>query len=372
MPRTGQTPAAIRAGLLAVFLIAATATAFHVAHADKAVNSYPSGGRGWDISFPQCVQGLPGEYRDFTVVGVNRGRPFTHNQCLLTEHSWGSGAPMAPSLYINTSAPSGEFASRGDHGPAGDCATDDHYCISYNFGFNAAADAYTYASSLGITAQYWWLDVETANSWSTNTEHNARSLEGAANALSLVGRTVGVYSTSYQWSIIAGSYRPGLPVWYATGAGYAGAPAYCGAAYDFAGGGVWLVQYYGKFDENYSCEHGPKPTPTPPATIVPPTIPSTSTPGDTPTVTPSVTPTASSTPTSVPTLVATATPSLLADVNCDSAVNAVDASLVLQHDAGLQITLSCLLSGDANRDGRLNALDAVHILQFVAGVIDEL
>lgn len=371
MPHRRTTPAAIKAGLLALVLTA-TVVALYIAHADNTVNSYPSGGRGWDISFPQCNQGLPGEYRDFTVVGVNRGRPFTHNQCLLTEHSWALGAPMAPSLYINTSAPIGEFANRGEHGPAGDCATGDLSCISYNFGFNAAADAYAHASSLGITAQYWWLDVETANSWSTNTEHNARSLEGAANALSLAGRTVGVYSTSYQWSIIAGSYRPGLPVWYATGAGYAGAPAYCDEAYDFAGGGVWLVQYYGVFDENYSCEHGPKPTPSPTVTSVPPTVSPTLTTAGTPTVTASFTPAASSTPTPVPSVVATATPSLHGDVNCDRVVNAVDATLVLQHDAGLQVTLSCLLSGDANRDGRLNALDATLILQFAAGVIDEL
>ena len=48
--------------------------------------------------------------------------------------------------------------------------------------------------------------------------------------------------------------------------------------------------------------------------------------------------------------------------------------LVLQFDAGLLdiLTFTCLLIADVNDDGTVNALDAVLILQFVAGLLDDL
>ena len=379
------------AALAAVILVVAAGLIMHTgASATQTVNPYPAGQRGWDISFPQCNYGLPDEYRGFTIVGVNHGRPFTENQCLLTEYSWATLAPMAPSLYINISGALGANADRGNTGPLGTCEPEDTPCIAYNYGFNAAWDAYDHATSIGVSSQYWWLDVETANSWWADTSYNALSIQGAAEFLLLAGKSVGVYSTSYQWSIIAGSYRPGLPVWYATATGYAGAAAYCDDDYDFAGGGVWLVQYYGEFDENYVCASEPKPTPSPTQTGVPPTdSPPTETPTasqtetqtPTATYTPTVTatPTSTDTPTPTPTPTATwtstatftptPTPLLLADVNCDRLVNPVDAALVLQHVAGLLVTSLCLLAGDANQDAVLNAIDAVLILQYVAGLL---
>ncbi|HEY7832000.1 MAG TPA: hypothetical protein VIG30_00430, partial [Ktedonobacterales bacterium] len=65
--------------------------------------------------------------------------------------------------------------------------------------------------------------------------------------------TVGIYSTPYQWGVIAGAYAPGVPNW------SAGAPAsdpasFCAAAHAFGGGVVWLAQYSnGNFDGNYAC-----------------------------------------------------------------------------------------------------------------------
>jgi hypothetical protein len=57
---------------------------------------------------------------------------------------------------------------------------------------------------------------------------------------------------------------------------------------------------------------------------------------------------------------------LLGDVNCDGVVNAVDATLVLQYDAGL-VALPCAHNGDMNRDGEINSIDAAIILTIVAG-----
>jgi hypothetical protein len=55
------------------------------------------------------------------------------------------------------------------------------------------------------------------------------------------------------------------------------------------------------------------------------------------------------------------------DVNCDGVTNALDALLVLQHNAGLS-GLGCAAAGDANGDGRIDAVDAALILQASAAL----
>ena len=91
-----------------------------------------------------------------------------------------------------------------------------------------------------------------------------------------------------------------------------------------------------------------------------------------PTSTPTITPT----PTATPTLTATATPTPTplppGDASCDGDVNSIDATLILQYDAGLTDALACEDAADVNNDGGVNALDAALILQFDAGLIDSL
>lgn len=60
------------------------------------------------------------------------------------------------------------------------------------------------------------------------------------------------------------------------------------------------------------------------------------------------------------------------DANCDGLVNAVDATLVLQHEAGLLGMQPCFEFADANSDGQLDSLDAALILQYSAHLIDAL
>ena len=61
----------------------------------------------------------------------------------------------------------------------------------------------------------------------------------------------------------------------------------------------------------------------------------------------------------------------IGDVNCDGRVNAVDAQLILQKDAGLLVNrLLCEQAGDVNNDELINSIDAALVLQFNAGLIN--
>lgn len=353
--------------------------------------TYPAAATGNDISFPQCGGSYP-PIQSFGVVGVNGGRPFTQNPCLVSEFAWASAAVTKPSLYMNTSGAFGTTAYNGNSGPAGTCRQGDDSCIAYNYGYNAASYSYAYASSLGASARQWWLDVEIANSWWAQSALNRRVIRGAADFFAQNGLSVGVYSTNYQWNLLMGSYSPNLPVWYATASDATRAPSYCSSSHDFAGGGVWLAQYNGgDFDADYSCppitasptptststaastpEQSPTPTSLQEQTVTPsPT--NSPVPSATPTPTATATPTPTATATQTPTPTSTATPPGLAgDVNCDGLVNSIDSALVLQYGAGLLRSLLCQRNGDVNHDGSINAVDAALILQREAGLVAQL
>ena len=63
---------------------------------------------------------------------------------------------------------------------------------------------------------------------------------------------------------------------------------------------------------------------------------------------------------------------IIGDVSCDGDVSAIDASLILQHEAGFLPTLPCDENADVNGDGRVNAVDSTLILQHVVGLLDSL
>ena len=62
----------------------------------------------------------------------------------------------------------------------------------------------------------------------------------------------------------------------------------------------------------------------------------------------------------------------IGDVDCGGSVSAVDATLILQFDAGLVNKLSCSVAADTSGDNRINAIDAALILQFEAGIVPSL
>ena len=62
----------------------------------------------------------------------------------------------------------------------------------------------------------------------------------------------------------------------------------------------------------------------------------------------------------------------IGDVDCDGVVDAIDAALVLQFEAGLLGELGCAAAGDVNGDGEVNSIDAALVLQFHAGLLGSL
>lgn len=217
----------------------------------KAVRNAP--GWGYDISWPQCDKGYPEGKFDFATVGVTGGRPYTANPCLADEVSWATAAQsgVPPQAYVNLDLDGAATGRR-------DCQPDDHLCRAFNHGVNTAADAINYASSQGVSATYWWLDVELGNAWSdVNLDWNAAVVAGAIDELQRRGVRVGIYSTSLQWRLIAGDYRPAVPSWPAVYGERSSAPAACDPSSGFTAGPVLMVQYSGTgFDRDYVCPAG--------------------------------------------------------------------------------------------------------------------
>lgn len=65
-------------------------------------------------------------------------------------------------------------------------------------------------------------------------------------------------------------------------------------------------------------------------------------------------------------------PFTLGDVNNDGSIDNLDATLILQYDAGLLSQSISAFAGDANGDGAVDNLDAVLILKYDAGLIDKI
>jgi hypothetical protein len=266
--------------MLAAAIVGAGALA-QTAHSAFAAGTF--GVYGYDISWPQCGGSYPTPGFAVAVVGVTGGHGFSGNPCLNSEFSWSQQAALPNALYVNIDLPSAA-PPQGATGPAGRCAATNVSCFAYNYGFNNSQYAVNYANARGVDALVWWLDVETNNNWQTTsrvastyrtiapatpqtpaayayrTAANAQAIAGAIAGLAASHKVVGAYSTNYQWNLIAGTYAPQVPVWYATADSVSRAPLYCTQAHSFTGGPVWLVQYtiakgapgFG-FDGDYAC-----------------------------------------------------------------------------------------------------------------------
>jgi len=277
----------VSTALSAALLVALPAATF----ASRPAHTSASGGKtatvttGNDISWPQCnkLNRLPTGHA-FGIVGVNGGRANTSNPCMSQEITWanqstGKTAQPKTAFYVNTGNPGDVTPAVGDwptsnrdivnptvtdSNPYGTCAGANDAACAWQYGYNMAnADAALRQVPTPAT-YHWYLDVETSNSWSTNTANNAADLEGMVAYFKSIGVAPGLYSTSYQWGIIVGSYGTtmdaggnslnGLDSWLPGASSQASAQTLCKQPPLTAGGRVTLTQYVsGQFDYDVSC-----------------------------------------------------------------------------------------------------------------------
>lgn len=229
---------------------------------------------GNDISWPQCGRSYPAG-QAFGIVGVNGGRPFEDNPCLVSEFQWAT-ASGPPGLYINTANP-GPQSSVVDwyrqRSPNAACGPANERACGYDFGYAAAQHAYGFANAREPAGpgHTWWLDVETGNSWSADLDVNLAVVTGSIDYLAGRGVVVGIYSTRYQWGrITGGAAVPSLPNWVPGARDADQAAGFCTPGRSFTGGPVVVVQYVNQgFDHDYPCPgsdsilHPPQPAPPP-------------------------------------------------------------------------------------------------------------
>ncbi|WP_066291761.1 hypothetical protein [Arthrobacter sp. B6] len=249
---------------------------------------------GNDVSWPQCGKTLT-TGQAFAIVGVTGGLANNTNPCLAEQLAWAArstGGTVQPkvALYVNTANPGHEgtwWPSSNIYpdvevpnpygvcrAPAGEPEGPVDLPCSYMYGY---AKAYDDATIRGVTdpgTYFWWLDVETENSWQIDTENatalNRATLEGmvdyfesiTAGGKNAEGKAagVGIYSTSYQWGIIAGtvpssSSLAGLPSWLAGAKTLRGAKSNCSLPGLTPGSPVTVTQYVSAgLDYDYSCK----------------------------------------------------------------------------------------------------------------------
>jgi hypothetical protein len=233
------------------------------------------GAHGYDISYPQCsrVSSLPAP-DSFDILGANDGIVYSANPCLGAEYGWATaGAAAVVSFYANTGnpGPTSSHWPKGQTANGVNCPSQRNYRVgttayndcTYLYGWDAAANSlFSAEEAVGVTAAasaQWWLDIESANSWSRSTAANIDDIQGAVdyltqNTATSAGSYVGIYTNSSSWSSITASTKvfAGYPYWY-PGATATTAPSFCTAA-SVTGGHIRYVQYVSNnLDNDYDC-----------------------------------------------------------------------------------------------------------------------
>ena len=214
--RVGRPRTALVAGL-AILALAVPA----LAQADP----YTPSSSGYDTSYPECTVGSAPSSPSFAIIGVSHGRPFTSNTCAAAEWTLATsdGASLL-SLYFNTGyagayqkdVTSGCAAASGGIQTGASGHQNSALQTAWAIGCSEAADAVAAAPG---TPAVWWADIETGNSWSTNTALNQFAINGIVAELASTGIPVGVYSSPSMWNKIVGTgyVNPGIAADWQTG-----------------------------------------------------------------------------------------------------------------------------------------------------------
>ena len=220
--------------------------------------AHATSGFGYDISYPQCGKTLPSSAA-FAVVGVNGGSPFKANPCLGEQFRWVRRVKADYAFYVNSSNPGPSHKQWGKPGyyPCGGGAAE--WNCAYNFGRAAGKDAYNYAARVtsAVAGHRFWVDVETANTWSkTNIASNIAVLQGMIDYLTLrSGRVAGVYAAPNHWKQIANNATAtAVPAWFAASKNRTAAAAKCLEGGSLTGGPLMMVQFViNGLDHDYWC-----------------------------------------------------------------------------------------------------------------------
>lgn len=232
---------------LSLLVVAFLSPVLLFSRAAHAQGAYTSGTTGYDVSYPNCSAKNPGGA--FGIAGINGGVNFSQNTCLSLEAGWFKNL----TVYANSGYPGSVRGLDYQNSPKV-CSNNDLPCVAYNYGYNAGLYALNYAASQNIRSNTWWLDVETTNTWTSDPAQNRQSIQGEYDSLSANGAsTIGVYSTTYQWNLITGTWKNNWPNWGATTWNTARQAAkYC-TGHEFTGGKTYLIQYLGRIDQDYAC-----------------------------------------------------------------------------------------------------------------------
>jgi hypothetical protein len=212
---------------------------------------YQMGARGYDLSFPDCERPRPPDGA-FAILGLNGGHPFSFNPCLRREYGW-YAATTPRAFYVNTAyIPSyGTNIILACAQAAAGLDLTMPQTRAYAIGCSEAATSVQHLGALGLPQPaVWWLNVETANRWSSARQLNVMTLRGLIDYLnSLTPRpAVGVYSSRRDWIEITGGWSIAAPEWIPKGYEAAGCPA------PFSSGSVWLSQGGGSsLDQDRVC-----------------------------------------------------------------------------------------------------------------------
>jgi hypothetical protein len=267
---------------------------------------------GNDVSYPQCGTSLPSAPA-FAIVGVTGGLANDLNPCFGLSASYPSytqselywavasatGVSSQPkvSLYVNTADPGNVYngtpigdwpTSSSSSDPYGTCESTtvtlsggtytvgaDSTACAWQYGYNKATQDASWLASAAqaingqsppdavpatASSYPWWLDVETANTWQSNTAMNVADLQGMIAGLSAAGAgKVGAYSTSSQWDTVTGGTNSssgslyGIPDWIPGARTLSGAQANCSQP-AFTGGAVALTQWFSRpVDSDWAC-----------------------------------------------------------------------------------------------------------------------
>ena len=217
---------------------------------------------GYDVSWPQCsgkngtghaARSMPTDNPNYVILGLTHGAGHTVNPCLAAQLSWAKAHHVRVGAYLVPSYPTKAQLAAASTGPYGSCGND-LACRLGNDGARQATDALQTMQEQGVPAPMVWVDVEFRRSppWTHNHSDNAHVIDGVLTGLRTAQMPYGIYTTSYMWSHIVGSWRVAAPNWLPAGSGKPeDAKAMCHRS--GTGGTTWLAQYTRSFDENLTC-----------------------------------------------------------------------------------------------------------------------